>query len=277
MAEMAGNELWRYFDKDADPAGTKSATNNDAIYTGGTQIHVVVDDENTIQSQIWHTKTKKTNVRWNGDLKQFLVNLQQIGQQSDRDELRILTDHHRNGQIFRGHPAYRSEGEWKDWAMFDWGAGYGTLPGQIWCFVVVDWLPEGHETIEFGGINLKNGTYAVIESSQWSDDEEDIGWSDLFVPFQKDVAELDAEGEVVKRRFYLADVDAITSPICAVPDQGAVPRCKYFHVQPRSVWVDEFVSWLMDPHGAITETDSEAGSEEGDDDDDDDEEEEDED
>ena len=132
--------------------------------------------------------------------------------------------------------------------MFDWGTGYGSLPGQIWCFVVVDWVRPGQGTVEFGGIRLENGTYAVVESTVRCEDQAQITASDLFVPYQKDVASLNDHGEVTKRKFYLADVQAITDPICVVPDWGAIPKCKYFHVLSRPQWVEEFVSWLRDPH-----------------------------
>ena len=56
-------------------------------------------------------------------------------------------------------------------------------------------------------------------------------------------------GEVVKREFWLADVQAaITAPVCMVADWGAVPRCKYFQVLNRPDWVLEFQKWLRDPH-----------------------------
>ena len=87
-----------------------------------------------------------------------------------------------------------------------------------------------------------------MESTQRCEDEAEIVRSDLFVPYIKDFASLDDSNGIESRRFYLADVQAITSPICVVPDWGAVPKCKYFHVLSRPEWVVEFVSWLRDPH-----------------------------
>ena len=90
--------------------------------------------------------------------------------------------------------------------MFDWGDDWGQLPGEIWCFVQLNGLPED-TSIEFGGVQLANETYAVIESSQWSTADEEVTWSDLFVPFEKEIKATGRDRVVTKRRFYLAYVD----------------------------------------------------------------------
>ena len=96
------------------------------------------------------------------------------------------------------------------------------LPCQIWCFVIIDGLPEPDSEdadsegagIEYGGIFLENGTYAVVEFAKWDPNPDEVSMSDLFIPMNKVV------GRDGKRRFYLADVDSIVSPMCVVPDIG---------------------------------------------------------
>ena len=143
---------------------------------------------------------------------------------------------------------------WRDWALFDWGdplqGGHGELPGHIQCFVQLDGVDDDLDAgrTKFGGIYLENGTYAVIESAKWVTDEKEVTMSDLFVPLQKVVRRVDTRtGRVLERRFFLADVDAIVSPLCVVPNIGAKPSCMYLQVKPRSQWVEEFVEWLRDP------------------------------
>ena len=117
----------------------------------------------------------------------------------------------------------------------------------IWCFVVLDGIPEG-ESIEHGGITLENGTFAVVESSTWVEDQEEVLLSDLFVPLFKEYEAVNEGGKITKRRFYLADTESIMSPLFVVADVGSMPKCGYFMVKPRSQWVEEFEAWLRDKH-----------------------------
>ena len=202
-------------------------------------------------------ESERLTIQVGDDLVDFLLELQEKVEEFlelEDYELPIYTQHTRNGQVFYGHPKYRGGGKWRDWALFDWGdpaeGGYGELPGHIQCFVTLDGLdvdPEG-PGIKHGGVYLANETYAVVESAKWVTKEDEVTMSDLFVPLQKEVKRVDSTtGKVLERKFYLADVDAIVSPLCVVPDIGAKPSCKYFNVKPRTAWVDEFVAWLRDP------------------------------
>jgi hypothetical protein len=60
-------------------------------------------------------------------------------------------------------------------------------------------------------------------------------------------ASFDMEGNVVKRRFYLADVEAILDPCAVVPNIGG-PKNRYFVVKPRNQWAEDFITWISDPH-----------------------------
>lgn len=122
-------------------------------------------------------------------------------QLNGKDTLPIFTSHTRNGQIFRGHPNFRGKGPWRDWVWVNWGQGYGKLPAHIWCFVDVKGVKHGRNAPIFGGIALKDGTYAVVETTILVQDELDIGKSDLMAPISKEVT-IDSDGVVTKRTFF---------------------------------------------------------------------------
>ena len=54
-------------------------------------------------------------------------------------------------------------------------------------------------------------------------------------------------GEMVGRKFYLADVEAFADPCCIIPDIGGKPN-RYFVVKPRNQWSSLFVKWIEDEH-----------------------------
>ena len=257
-AELDGYILWEYFDQVREPDDTDSypspssdsvASHNkqDKTVTGGARLVVYLDgDENPTVERITRKKDPKPLV-WNDDILSFLLDLQDLLADWTDADLQIRTEHRRNGAIFRAHPDYREDGRWQDWALVDWGDDYGHLPCEIWCFVVVDCIPED-EQVEFGGVMLENGTYAVVETSQWNQDLVETKKSDIFKPFIKDYKKANKEGKVTKRQYYLADVEAIVSPMCVVADVGSKPACKYFHVLPRGRWVADFIAWVEDPY-----------------------------
>ena len=82
-------------------------------------------------------------------------------------ELVVYTEHKRGDSIFRGHPNYNGTGYWRDWALVDWGADEGVVPVHIWCFLQLPAMPKGRDRMEFGGIYLQEGTYAVVPPRQW--------------------------------------------------------------------------------------------------------------
>ena len=255
--------------------GTKSVANQEEPVTGGAMMEVYygghgdacieLKDRRPARRKIKKGDVERSTVNVGDELLEFLLDLQEemedLVEDVDDYRLPIYTQHKRNGQIFYGHPKFRGGGKWRDWALIDWGdeedGGYGKLPGHIQCFVTLEGIdddPDARRT-KFGGIHLENGTYAVIESAHWVTEEKEVMLSDLFVPLQKDAKVDKKTGEVLKRRFFLADVDAIVSPLCVVPDIGAKPSCKYFKVKPRSEWVEEFLLWLRDPSALDDMTD----------------------
>ena len=256
-------------DVDSDANASGDDGEEDVIKTGGRMLNVYwlqdFDDLDLYDPMIaWRSKTVKDRrapelctIDYNKDLVRFVVNMQDIleealGLDEDSYDMPIYTEHTRNGLVFRGHPDFRGTGPWRDWAVINWGdpdeGGYGDLPCQIWCFVMVEGLNEkledGEQGPKCGGIHLEDGTYAVVETGKWDADLHEITMSDLFQPFFKVLG-----NGPKKRRFWLADVDAIVDPMCVVPDIGCKGnRNRYFHVKPRSDWAELFIGWLEDPH-----------------------------
>jgi len=73
-------------------------------------------------------------------------------------------------------------------------------------------LPPGIH-IEYGGIWLKSGVHAIVENASYVEDADEIGPSDIFIPLIKEAAEIDHDGHAAKRKFHLADVEALWSPL----------------------------------------------------------------
>ena len=240
--------MWDYYatyGPDSDEEDGSAGSSSPDISTGETQIRVYKDRKNRKCFEIMGRGVKHVS-QWATDLVDFLWGLQELTSTwGPAQSLPIYTCHRRNGQIFRGHPNYRGKGPWRDWVWVDWGAGYGKLPSHIWCFVVIERCPSGRNRPEYGGIPLKNGTYAVVETTQLEDDEMEVGRSDLMMPVLKDV-DLNT-GQMVGRQFYLADVEAFADPCCIVPDIGGKEN-RYFVVKPRNQWSSLFVKWIEDEH-----------------------------
>ena len=99
------------------------------------------------------------------------------------------------------------------------------------------------------------GTYAVVESAQCEEPDVEKREAELFVPLLKDVGAME-DDTVTKRRFYLANVEAITDVACVVPDIGGPPN-RYFFVHQRPYWAELFKKWLNSPHGEDEMSDEE--------------------
>ncbi len=185
---------------------------------------------------------------WDTELLDFL----NLVQMAVGKPISMRTEHKRSGFIFRGHPCYRgAKNIWQDWARFDWGEGYGKLPGEIWCFLDLADLPNNAQVpIDNGEYHVGAGVYAVIESSyiealEEENDEEEVCRSQLFEPILKEMESCVAP---LSRKFYLASVEAIIEPLCVVPDIGSVHLNRYFVVSPRRQWAEHFKNWLRQPH-----------------------------
>ena len=260
-----GEGPWQYFQFDVDDeeeAGSiddVDAENPDQpdveILTDDTKMRVWYDEEDEENAfEILSKGKKQKRTMLNCDLLEFLVQLQdKVEDHLPEDYLPIYTRHKRGSQIFHGHPNYRGLGPWNDWAIFDWGPGYGRLPCHIHCFVELNRLPTGRESIHHGGIKLKDGVFAVVESAAYLVDNEELRQSEFFVSLDKEVEELSQDRtHCIKRRFYLADTEAIYGPCCVVPDIGGDANA-YFLVHPRSDWPKMFEQWLREPYLDMTD------------------------
>ncbi len=251
MMELAGYPLWEYFDgnhmgaeKEAEPDLPRKQP---ASKTGGTRIRVWKDpDLDTIAWGISRTKScNPSEAGWDRDVLAFLDDAQ-YKLRNWIPSLDIRTEHKRNGQIFRGHPNYRSSGQWNDWVLVDWGAN-GHTPAEIWCFLDLRDLPKRGIRMNIGGCQVKGGVYAVVEHADEPEDVNDQLNLDMFTKINKFVHR-DDDGRMTSRAFYLADVEAFVEAICVVPNVGAARDSEYFMVKARSRWSDDFIKWVKADH-----------------------------
>ena len=224
---------------------------DDEVFTGGATWHVFFDPEQgeTLFNFPGSCMKNLDDVQIDADCADFMMQLQEQTQEY-KELILVQTEHKRNGVIFRTHPQYRQLGQWHDWVLVDWGV-HGKCPAEIWGFVDLEDFPDDW-SLDYGGITVQNGVYAIIESADYVQDEDEVGLSDIFIPVIKEVNQIvqhgDQQGVVKKRKFYLADVEAFVEPIVVVPDVGSVPRCKYFHVKSRATWSNEFIKWIKMLH-----------------------------
>ena len=127
------------------------------ILTNDAKIIVFLDAETQEPSfQISSRGRKADDTTMHTQLLAFLCELQQVtAEHLPSNNLPIFTRHQRGDVIFHAHPNYRGKGAWKDWAVIDWGPGYGQLPCHIHAFVQLDNMPTGSNRLVFGGIQLK--------------------------------------------------------------------------------------------------------------------------
>ena len=89
----------------------------------------------------------------------------------------LYSIHKRQDIIFRGQGKYRGK-PWRDWAIVDWGKE-GKLPCKIWGFVNLAGISQSIR-VDYGGIRVKPGMYAVVETAVFTQDEEEINLSEIF-------------------------------------------------------------------------------------------------
>jgi hypothetical protein len=276
LAELNDDlKLWDYFTKPADPEPDEPPPEEKK--TSGVVIRIFQEDKFGPDPQyslgIGKESREPFELEWSDDLVRFLFELQQkVGVQN----VQVRGEHRREGMIFRGHPNYREQ-SWKDWAEFSWEEGL--LPGQIWCFVIIDSDPQdeaGNDiTIHHGGIEVVSGTYAVIENAKYDPRDSEKKKSDLFIAITKESKRRPQEKEqeahenqannvqnqangdpknvveteeLWERTFYLADVESIASPLLVIPNIGGESGMEYLVMKPRCEWAGLFKRWLDQPH-----------------------------
>ena len=151
-------------------------------------------------------------------------------------ELRMFTEHKREGQIFRASPCFLSK-PWYDWVMINWGDEGGVLPAQIWGFIDLTEIPPD--------LTREPATYAIIESAKPNKTQQEKGLSLLFEPFLKEHNGITANGEV-DRKFYLVDTNSFVAPTIMFPDVGNKNKAAYLRIKPRDKWASMFSDWLKE-------------------------------
>jgi hypothetical protein len=248
MEEIKGHKIWEYFQREAkylqtDQEGLQvDCPRKERISTQGTPIDVYWD-ENAGRAAWKFTSSRAANqekVQWDQDLVEYLFNLQD---NVFHTKLEILTEHCRKGQFFRAHPNYRQGGSWNDWVLFDWGNG-DKIPAQIWCFIDLSFLPDGFRR-NIDAITVQKGIYAVVESTEYDVEDND---SELFLPCIKTCKQVNHDGSIRQRQFYLADTEAFMEPISVFADIGHVNKRRYLQIVPRNQWAKCFEIWVQEPH-----------------------------
>lgn len=254
MLEVEGYKLWEYFNKpeqelaDALPDPTE-------IVTTGARIRVFKDAEKDGELR-YSVGTGKELKRprqeyWDRDILPFLDELQ-AKLKKWIPSLEIRAEHKRKGQIFRGHPNYRGLGHWRDWVLVDWGGQTGVQPAQIWCFVVLEGLPQSRkkkakyaDRLSHGRVPcLEDGVYAVAECASFVDTEENNTFSYIFRRLKKELASSFTTSTARRRRFYLIDTEAFVDPCFVIPDIGSKDQVSYFQVKSRAEWAGVFEKWM---------------------------------
>ena len=243
LKEMEGRPLWEYLDGyehnlvDVEPVIA-------APMTGGSTFKCTIDEETEE-----HTLEIASKMRYadglfvEADFVNFVGGLQDLVGEFVED-MAVRTEHSRNGQMFRAHIKYRGR-VWRDWVEVDWD-DWGKLPNKIWGFVDLGEVPENCG-INYGGLDLKPGVYAIVESAAYLNGPSDgQTTSDIFVPIRKEVGKI-VNGAVTDLKFYLADVEAFVAPLTVIPDIGGRPS-DYFVVKNREEWREDFEAWLETPN-----------------------------
>ena len=185
------------------------------------------------------------------DLVLFIWTLEQeLMEFIEGGKIKVCSEHRRKGVMFRSHHNYRQKGTWRDWVMIHWGPPFGDLPAQIWGFFEVTKFPDGGQhrlpMNVGGGTVISNGTWAIIESTDYTREKEN---DSLFREAVLEATEKQQDGTVRKRKFYVVDVEAFKDPMVVTPNHGSKDR--YLVMVPRSKWADLFSTWLDTPYEVI--------------------------
>ena len=127
--------------------------------------------------------------------------------------------------------------------LIDWGHD-GQLPSKIWSLIDLCGLPSTH-TATYKEFSLEQSVYAVVETANFDEDDNQTGLSEIFVPIIKEIGGL-TNNAVSHMKFVLADVDAIVQAIAVVPDIGGKPNA-YFWVKDCETWRTDFMDFLERP------------------------------
>ena len=239
--EMNGRELWNYrfgheFPEEAIPVVEQPCL-------GGAKYQAYKDLNGNNRIRLLSRPNKKERPgKIESQLVEFLIGLnEKVSEYMGSVTLRTL--HKRGGLKFRASPCFMKE-IWRDWVMVNWGE-HGEEACKIYGFVDLTQIPQNC-SINYGGIpELGPGIYAIVENSYKYVGEDNDENHHLFIPIQKEVHEM-RDNMVSKMQFYLADVEAFTSPLVVIPDMGGNAN-DYFLLRSRQEWSDRFIKYLEAP------------------------------
>lgn len=210
--------------------------------------------EDTYQFKVCSKMKAKSKFKFGPDLDRYLIDLL-LNLPEETQCLKIYTEHHRHGQIFRGSPYYRG-GPWRDWAMFDIAMDDDSsasssenssgrveqYPCQIHCFLDL-------REVKRGMCEYEPDMYAVVECAEMIVNDKEVNRSELFLPYQKELRnQRNNDGITHKRKFYTLSVESIAATACMIPDLGNRKKNCYLRLLPRDQWASLFEDWLEQPH-----------------------------
>jgi len=167
------------------------------------------------------------------------------------------TEHRRaDGPLFCAHPAYRGFKQWYDWAVFKWDIGEPSkpscilIPGQIIMFIEITELMASM-TLECNLRMPAQGLCALIETLEEPLRSRGKG-TGIVVPSSKRLTPEQRKkrphGERRLPSIYLVPVDAIHSPIAAIPNVGGQAG-DFLFVRPTNEWAEGFRDYISICHG----------------------------
>jgi hypothetical protein len=140
-----------------------------------------------------------------------------------------FTEYHdtETNQKYRAHPSYLGE-PWYDMIMVNWHGEENLIPAQVYTFVDLTHLRQGHRvtaegTGQAGHRRIATGRYAVVESYTVMNDIDDGDPESLIPPvdalsmvgrFKKEYAK-----DALTPTLYLVNVTAISGPAVGIPNQ----------------------------------------------------------
>ena len=250
LAEMAMEEVvngyrsWEYYHEDIEdtteiPCNAKTEEEETIdVRNTGTSITLFLNEDGNLSYKVQSRMKDKERFIVDKQILSFIMS--EINNIGGRFPIRMFTEHVRDGQMFRGSFYFQGK-PWRDWVSIRWQGDveYATFC-QVWCFLDLTGIPESK--------NFDPGIYCVVENSEKADDEEDRDLSRLLKPYRKEVQSIDPETGEVTRKFYLAPVDSILSPITFIPDLGNDDPTAYLCLVQRVMRANLFKNWLEAKH-----------------------------
>ena len=208
------------------------------------------DSETLIEEEVNSNATGKDNYVYDCNTLAFITNLA-ADLANDNGIEHVMTfgtlkvfsnSQENNSQLFHAMP-YSQGKPWYDWAIFDLSDPHSEtptarkyVPAQIKCFLDFSDLPEEN------GLMQPPGIYAIIEPSRANANEDEIWWSALFDPINKDPCPIPGFEEHNKQE--LVSIDRIIHPATVVPDHENPNKRAYLRMVPMRVWSRMFDDWL---------------------------------